>query len=295
MESNVDRWSPSGVISVSELNRRVRLAIESEVPLMWVRGEISNLKRYDSGHWYFSLKDTNSQVDCVMFRQKAQYLDWRAENGMQVEVRALASLYEPRGKYQLSVENMRRAGLGALYEAFEKLKAKLQADGLFDPQQKRALPRFARGVAVVSSAQGAALRDVLTTLKRRMPTLPVVIYPTPVQGEGAAQKIALAIDTASLRAQRDGCDVLILCRGGGSIEDLWSFNEEIIARSIYECAIPVVTGVGHETDFTIADFVADLRAATPTAAAESVSADVVQLREQWLQWCGRLARAWVHR
>ena len=295
MESNVDRWSPSGVISVSELNRRVRLAIESEVPLMWVRGEISNLKRYDSGHWYFSLKDTNSQVDCVMFRQKAQYLDWRAENGMQVEVRALASLYEPRGKYQLSVENMRRAGLGALYEAFEKLKAKLQADGLFDPQQKRALPRFARGVAVVSSAQGAALRDVLTTLKRRMPTLPVVIYPTPVQGEGAAQKIALAIDTASLRAQRDGGDVLILCRGGGSIEDLWSFNEEIIARSIYECAIPVVTGVGHETDFTIADFVADLRAATPTAAAESVSADVVQLREQWLQWCGRLARAWVHR
>ena len=268
------------VISVSELNRLVRTAIEHGLPLAWVAGEISNLRRYDSGHWYFTLKDASAQVDCVMFRHKAQFMDWQPDNGMQVEVRAVATVYEARGKYQLNVEVMRRAGLGALYEAFEKLKARLDGEGLFAEERKREIPAFPRGIGVVTSPQAAALRDVLTTLKRRMPSIPVVIYPTPVQGDGAAVKIMQAIATASLRAGRDACDVLIVCRGGGSIEDLWPFNEEVVARAIRACAIPVVTGVGHETDFTIADFVADARAPTPTAAAELVSPDRIELSEQ---------------
>jgi len=278
------------VISVAELNRRVRAAIEHHLPLTWVAGEISNLRRYDSGHWYFTLKDAAAQVDCVMFRHKAQFMDWQPDNGMQVEVRAVPTVYEARGKYQLNVEGMRRAGLGALYEAFEKLKAKLDKEGLFDEARKREIPAFPRGIAVVTSPQAAALRDVLTTLKRRMPSIPVVIYPAPVQGEGAAAKILQAIATASTRAERDACDVLILCRGGGSIEDLWSFNEEVVARAIHACSIPVVSGVGHETDFTIADFVADARAPTPTAAAELASPDRAELQEQVAQLRGALGR-----
>lgn len=280
----------SQVISVSELNRRVRAAIEHDVPLAWVAGEISNLRRYDSGHWYFTLKDASAQVDCVMFRHKAQFVDWQPDTGMQVEVRATATLYESRGKYQLNVEVMRRAGLGALYEAFEKLKAKLDKEGLFAEERKRAIPAFPRAIGVVTSPQAAALRDVLTTLRRRMPSIPVVIYPTPVQGDGAAAKIMQAIATASSRAVQDECDVLIVCRGGGSIEDLWSFNEEVVARAIHACHIPVVAGVGHETDFTIADFVADARAPTPTAAAELVSPDRAELREQVGQLQRSLAR-----
>ena len=278
------------VISVSELNRLVRAAIEQNLPLTWVNGEISNMRRYDSGHWYFTLKDASAQVDCVMFRHKAQHLDWQPVDGMRVEVRALATVYEARGKYQLNIEAMRRAGLGALYEAYERLKAKLDAEGLFAEVRKREIPAFPRAIGVVTSPQAAALRDVLTTLKRRMPKIPVVIYPTPVQGEGAAAKIMQAIATASARAQHDQCDVLIVCRGGGSIEDLWSFNEEIVARAIHACAIPVVSGVGHETDFTIADFVADARAATPTAAAEMVSPDRAELRAQVTQLRGQLTR-----
>ena len=281
------------VISVSELNRLVRAAIERNLPLTWVSGEISNLRRYDSGHWYFTLKDAAAQVDCVMFRHKAQHIDWQPADGMKVEVRAAATVYEARGKYQLNVEAMRRAGLGALYEAFEKLKAKLEAEGLFTEERKREIPAFPRAIGVVTSPQAAALRDVLTTLKRRMPSIPVVVYPTPVQGEGAAAKIMQAIATASVRAQRndeDHCDVLIVCRGGGSIEDLWSFNEEVVARAIHACSIPVVSGVGHETDFTIADFVADARAPTPTAAAELVSPDRIELRAQVAQLGGQLRR-----
>ena len=278
------------VISVSELNRRVRAAIEQNLPLTWVAGEISNLRRYDSGHWYFTLKDASAQVDCVMFRHKAQHVDWQPTDGMRVEVRAAATVYEARGKYQLNVEAMRRAGLGALYEAYEKLKAKLEAEGLFADERKRDLPVFPRAIGVVTSRDAAALRDVLTTLKRRMPTIPVVIYPTPVQGEGSAAKIMQAIATASIRAAQDQCDVLIVCRGGGSIEDLWSFNEEVVARAIQACSIPVVTGVGHETDFTIADFVADARAPTPTAAAELVSPDRAELRAQLAQLRGQLTR-----
>jgi exodeoxyribonuclease VII large subunit len=209
---------------------------------------------------------------------------------MQVEVRALPTLYEARGKFQLNVEVMRRAGLGALYEAFERLKAKLDKEGLFDPARKRPLPRFPRALGVVTSPQAAALRDVLTTLRRRMPRLPVVVYPTPVQGEGAAARIASAITAAG---ERRDCDALIVCRGGGSIEDLWAFNEEVVARAILACAVPVVSGVGHETDFTIADFVADVRAPTPTAAAELASPDRREVSAQLLHVAHRLSRSIV--
>jgi exodeoxyribonuclease VII large subunit len=279
MPDLLDQATQQTVISVAELNRLARTAIERGVPLLWVAGEISNFKRYDSGHCYFTLKDEAAQVDAVMFRQKAQHLDWAPENGMQVEVRATATVYEARGKFQLVVDAMRRAGLGALYAAFEKLKAKLEKEGLFDAAIKRELPPFPRSVGVVTSPQAAALRDVITALRRRMPGIGVIIYPTPVQGEGAGAKIAEAIALAGARAE---CDVLIVCRGGGSIEDLWAFNEEVVARAIRACPLPVVSGVGHETDFTIADFAADMRAPTPTAAAELVSPDGVKLKRDVL-------------
>lgn len=275
MSDLIEQAARQTVISVAELNRLARSAIERGVPLVWVAGEISNFKRYDSGHCYFTLKDEAAQVDAVMFRHKAQYLDWQPENGMQVEVRATATVYEARGKFQLVVDAMRRAGLGALYAAFEKLKAKLEQEGLFDPAAKRGLPPFPRTVGVVTSPQAAALRDVITALRRRMPGINIVIYPAPVQGEGAGAKIAEAIALAGARAE---CEVLIVCRGGGSIEDLWAFNEEAVARAIRACPLPVVSGVGHETDFTIADFAADVRAPTPTAAAELVSPDGAKLR-----------------
>lgn len=269
--------SPSSpVLTVSALNSLARSAVETALPLVWVGGEISNLTRAASGHWYFSLKDDRAQVRCAMFRGRNQFVDWQPANGDQVEVRAVPTVYEARGEFQLQVELMRRAGLGALFEAFERLKQKLAAEGLFEAARKRALPAFPRRLGIVTSTEAAALRDVLTTLRRRAPWLPVVLYPTPVQGEGAGKKIAAAIHTAG---QRGECDVLIVCRGGGSIEDLWAFNDEAVARAIAECPMPVISGVGHETDFTIADFVADLRAPTPTAAAEQVSAS----REEWMQ------------
>ncbi len=258
------------VLSVRELNSVTKRLIEGGLPLVWVRGEISNFVVAASGHWYFSLKDEQAQVRCVMFRHKQQYLDFRPTNGMQVEVHALATLYEARGEFQLTLERMRPAGQGALYEAFERLKGKLSEEGLFDAARKMEIPEFPRQIAIVTSPQAAALRDALRTLFNRMPSVPVVLYPTPVQGEGAARKIAQAIHTANERAE---CDVIIVCRGGGSIEDLWSFNEEVVARAIAASAIPVISGVGHETDFTIADFVADLRAATPTAAAQAAVPD----------------------
>ena len=279
--------SSSRVLSVSELNARARELVERNLPLMWVAGEISNWKRYDSGHCYFTLKDDAAQVDCVMFRQKAALIGWQPANGVQVEVRACPTLFEARGKFQLSVETMRRAGLGALFEAYERLKAKLQREGLFDAERKRELPRFPRAIGVVTSPQAAALRDVLTTLKRRMPGTQVVIYPAPVQGEGAAGRIAQTIAKASARAE---VDVLIVCRGGGSIEDLWAYNDENLARSIAACAIPVICGVGHETDFTIADFVADARAPTPTAAAQLAVPDRIELCEQLHQRQLRISR-----
>src|SRR5690349_15884044 len=261
-------------ISVAELNATARRLIEQRLPIVWVVGELSNLTRAPSGHCYFSLKDDRAQVRCVMFRHRLQYVDWPLATGVQVEVRAVPSLYQAPGEFQINIEFMRRAGFGVLFERFEKPKAKLGQEGLFAPERKKPLPRFVRRLGIVTSPAAAALRDVLTTLRRRLPAVPIVIYPTPVQGEGAAQRIVAALDTASARGE---CDVLILCRGGGSIEDLWSFNEEIVARSLARCALPVICGVGHETDSTIADFVADARAPTPTGAAELATPDRMEL------------------
>ncbi len=279
--------APPQIFSVTQLNRMIRELLEGAIPLLWVSGEVSNLTRAASGHWYFSLKDANAQVRCVMFRHKNMYLDWQPQEGDKVEARALVSLYEARGEFQLTVEFLQKAGLGALFEAFEALKQKLDLEGLFAPEKKRALPAFPKQIGIVTSMDAAALQDVLTTLKRRMPSIPIVLYPAPVQGKGAAEAIATAIDSASQRAE---CDVLIVCRGGGSIEDLWNFNEEIVARAIAGCAIPVVSGVGHETDFTIADFAADRRAPTPTAAAEMISPDRVALMQTLSQSHNRMSR-----
>lgn len=256
------------ILTVSELNRLANQVLTQSFPLFWVSGEVSNLTRAASGHWYFSLKDTHAQVRCVMFKGRNSYLDWAPKEGDKVEARCTVTLYEARGDFQLSIEYLQRAGLGILFEAFEKLKAKLQHEGLFDASLKKPLPTQPKKIGIVTSPDAAALRDVLTTLKRRMPSIPIVIYPTPVQGKGAASQIADAIQLANERAE---CDVLIICRGGGSIEDLWQFNEEIVARAVAECSIPTISGVGHETDFTICDFVANVRAATPTAAAELVT------------------------
>jgi exodeoxyribonuclease VII large subunit len=270
-----DLDSTPPVLTVSALNQAVARMLERSFPLAWVAGEISNFTRAASGHWYFTLKDEGAQVRAVMFRGRAQYAGFTPREGDKVEVRALVTLYAPRGDYQLNVEAIRRAGVGNLYEAFLRLKEKLDAEGLFDPERKRGIPLFAKTIGIVTSPQAAALRDILTTLRRRAPHVQVILYPTPVQGEGAAQKIAQAIATASARAE---CEVLLVCRGGGSIEDLWSFNEEPVARAIAACGMPVISGVGHETDFTIADFAADLRAPTPTAAAEMAAAP----RADWL-------------
>ena len=267
MESEFPREA-APVLSVSALLKSVRETLERRFPLAWIAGEISNFRPASSGHWYFTLKDEAAQVDCVMFRGRAAALDWQPAEGMRVEARALVTLYEPRGRFQLNVESMRRAGLGPLYERFLKLKAGLEAEGVFDPQAKRPIPEHPRQIGILTSLQAAALRDVLTTLRRRNPSIPVIVYPVPVQGEGAAAKIAQMLANASARGE---CDVLLLVRGGGSIEDLWQFNEETVARAIRPSRNPVVVGVRHETDVSFADFAADRRAPTPTAAAEMVS------------------------
>jgi exodeoxyribonuclease VII large subunit len=280
-----DRNAP---ISVSQLNVLARRLIERSLPLLWVSGEISNFTRSASGHCYFSLKDERAQVRCVFFRHRTQQLDWTPVNGIQVEVRACPTLYEARGEFQLTVDFMRRAGLGALYETFARLKEKLEQEGLFDARHKKRLPAFPTRIGLITSPAAAALRDVLTTLRRRMPGLPVVLYPTPVQGDGAAYKIAAAIDAADARRE---CEVLILCRGGGTIEDLWAFNQEAVARAVYRCSIPLVCGVGHDTDFSIADFVADARAPSPTGAAELVSPNRAELTPRVRVLQARLRRA----
>lgn len=273
------------ILSVSDLNRMARLTLERGCTQVWVAGEISNLTRAASGHWYFTLKDSLAAVRCAMFRNRNQSLDWVPENGLRVELRAQPTLYEPRGEFQLSVETMRRAGLGALYEAFARLKERLQREGLFDEARKRPLPNYPRQIGIVTSPKAAALHDVLTTLARRWPLARVLIYPTAVQGEGAADSIAAALSTAGGRVE---CDVLLLVRGGGSIEDLWSFNEEKVARAIVASPIPVVCGVGHETDFTIADFVADRRAPTPTGAAQLATPDADELSQRLRHLARRL-------
>jgi len=275
------------VLSVSALNRSVRDLLEHRFPLVWVGGEISNLVQARSGHLYFSLKDDLAQVRCVMFRSRGFALEWQPRDGIQVEVRAVLTLYESRGDFQLNVEFMRPAGLGALYEAFVRLRDKLEREGLFASALKRPLPAYPRTIGIVTSPAAAALRDVLTTLRRRNPSIPIIVYPTLVQGDGAPPEIVAALATAGRRAE---CDVLILCRGGGSIEDLWAFNDEGVARALRACPIPVVVGVGHETDFTIADFAADVRAPTPTAAAEMVSPPRGELAARLAALVNRLHR-----
>ncbi len=267
--------SAEGILSVSALNRMARQTLERQFPLLWISGEISNLRRPSSGHLYFALKDENAQVDCVMFRGRAQLVPFRLQDGLRIEARALVTLYEARGGFQLNVEALRHAGIGVLHEAFVRLRGLLEQEGLFAPERKQPLPEHPRRLGIVTSLQAAALQDVLTTLARRAAHLPVVIYPVPVQGEGAAEKIADALHMAASRLE---CDVLIVARGGGSIEDLWSFNEEVVVRAIAACAIPVITGIGHETDTTLADLVADCRAPTPTAAAEMATGGFVQAR-----------------
>jgi exodeoxyribonuclease VII large subunit len=277
----------SAAIAVSELARRARLALERQFPVLWVSGELSGVTRAASGHLYFSLKDEAAQVRCVMFRSRSQLLPFEPKAGLRVEVRAQVSLYEARGDFQLTVDAMRRAGVGDLYEAFLRLKAQLAAEGLFDPARKRPLPALPARLAIVTSPGAAALRDVLAALARRAPLLEIVLLPCLVQGIDAPQQIVTAISQVGVV----GAEVLLLVRGGGSAEDLAAFNDERVARAIAACPVPVVSGVGHETDFSIADFVADLRAATPTAAAELVSAGHVEAAARLLTLGARLARA----
>ncbi len=279
------------VLPVSLLVSSARLILERHLGVVWVAGEVSNLYRAASGHLYFTLKDETAQVKCTFWKNKAQLADFPLKDGLAVEVRALPSIYDQRGEFQLNVDSVRLAGLGALYERFARLKAKLEAAGWLAPERKRTLPRFPRAVGVVTSPRGAAVADVLTTLARRWPALRVIVYPTAVQGDGAAAEIAQAIATANARSE---VDILIVCRGGGSIEDLWAFNEESVARAVFESRLPVVSGVGHETDFTICDFVADVRAPTPTGAATLVAPDSVEYRHRAGQLANRLGRAATH-
>lgn len=262
------------VYTVSRLNREARLLLEQGMAALWIQGEISNFAAPGSGHWYFSLKDASAQVRCAMFRQRALLSKCQPRNGLLVLARARVSLYEPRGEYQLLIDHLEEAGEGELRRQFELLKARLQAQGLFAAERKRPLPSLPTRIGVITSPTGAAIRDILNILRRRSPAIPVLIYPVSVQGAGAAREITAAVRLASNRAE---CDVLILARGGGSLEDLRAFNDEALAHALAECRIPTVTGIGHEVDFTIADFVADVRAPTPSGAAELAAPD----QRQW--------------
>jgi len=281
----------AAVLPVGLLVSSARLLIERHLGLVWVSGEISNFTRAASGHCYFNLKDPQAQARCVLFRQKAQHVAFAMRDGLQVEVRATPSIYEARGEFQLNVENVRLAGIGALYEKFAQLKAKLDAAGWFAASRKRPIPVYSRAIGVVTSTRAAALRDILTTLARRWPSARVIVYPASVQGAGAAGEIARAIAIANERRE---VDVLIVGRGGGSIEDLWAFNEEAVARAVHDSVLPIVAGIGHETDFTICDFVADLRAPTPTGAAAAVTPDRVAMAHRVAQIARRIARGGEH-
>lgn len=275
------------ILTVAQLNQAVGQLLERSIPALWVRGEISNFTQAASGHWYFTLKDSRAAVRAVMFRSRASAVGFVPRAGDQVEIRARVSLYEPRGDYQLQADAMRRAGLGNLYEAFLRLKEQLASEGLFDPARKREPVRLPRAIGVITSLHAAALRDVLSALARRAPQVPVIIYPAPVQGADAANKLAAQLRLANERAE---VDTLLLVRGGGSIEDLWSFNDEDLARQVAVSEIPVISGVGHETDFTIVDFVSDLRAPTPTAAAELACAPRAELLGRVMQTLQTMVR-----
>jgi exodeoxyribonuclease VII large subunit len=276
--STMEKPAGEPVYSVSQLNREARLLLEAGLPSLWISGEISNLARPGSGHLYFSLKDAAAQVRCAFFRQSARGMRFQPENGQQVLARARVSVYEPRGDFQLIVEHLEPAGDGLLLRRFEELKRKLSAEGVFDAKYKQAIPALPRRVGLITSRSGAALRDMLHVLRRRFPAVGVVIYPVQVQGEQARHDIVAALGIAATRGE---CDLLIVGRGGGSLEDLWAFNEEIVVRAIHACPIPVISAVGHETDFTLSDLVADLRAPTPSGAAELAVPD-------WRDWLARL-------
>lgn len=270
------------VLSVSQLNQKARLLLEKQFNAIWVSGEISNFVKPQSGHWYFTLKDDSAQVRCAMFRNRNTRLKFLPDQGMQVVVFGRVSLYEGRGDYQLIVEHLEPAGEGALQKAFEQLKQRLAAEGLFAKENKKIIPAWPRRIILVTSPSGAAVKDMLTVLKRRFPILPIDIIPVPVQGREAAPAIVQAIDWLNTKAElNERRDIIILARGGGSLEDLWPFNEETVARSISNSRLPIVTGIGHEIDFTISDFVADIRAATPSAAAELISPDQNEVRKRF--------------
>ncbi len=271
---NTSKPSETKVFSVKEINRLVRELLEQSFPSFWITGEISNFISASSGHWYFSLKDEEAQVRCTMFKNKNMAAEWIPKNGEKIEAKCLIGLYEARGEYQLNIEQIRHAGAGLLSEAFNQLKEKLLKEGLFEVSRKKPIPQFPKSIGIITSPTGAAIEDILITLKRRSPHIPIIIYPSLVQGKEAPPAIVRAIETANAREE---CDVLILARGGGSIEDLWAFNEEIVARAIVASKIPTITGVGHETDSTIADFVSDLRAPTPTGAAELITSHTFEL------------------
>jgi exodeoxyribonuclease VII large subunit len=276
LDESANSLPPREIFTISRLNREARMLLERGLGSVWLEGEVSNLSRPSSGHWYFSLKDEAAQVRCAMFRQRNMLVRFPVRDGALVLARGRVSVYEARGEFQVVIEHLEEAGEGALRRRFEELKQKLAAEGLFDERHKQALPRLPGRIGVITSPTGAALRDILHVLARRFPAAAVLVYPVPVQGDAAPREIAQAIGLAA--ARRD-CDVLIVARGGGSLEDLWAFNDEAVARAMFACPIPIVAGVGHETDFTIADLVADLRAPTPSGAAERVVPD----REEWLR------------
>lgn len=280
------------VYTVSQLNKEAKSVLEAEFPQVWVEGEISNFSAPGSGHWYFSLKDTGAQVRCAMFKGQQRRLTFAPKDGMHILMRARVTMYEARGEFQLVADHMEERGEGKLRAAYELLKKKLEAAGLFKAEHKKELPEFPKQIGVVTSSTGAAIRDILTVLKRRYPCVPVIIYPTLVQGATAAPTIVQAIETAN---RRNECDVLIVARGGGSLEDLWPFNEEIVAQAIYKSIIPIISGVGHEVDFTIADFVADKRAPTPSAAAEIITPDRAELLQILSRHQQHLLRCMSHK
>jgi exodeoxyribonuclease VII large subunit len=282
-DESADAAPPRSVLTISQLNAQARMLLERGLGSVWLEGEVSNLARPSSGHWYFSLKDEGAQVRCAMFRQRSMLVRFPVRDGSRVLARGKVSIYEPRGDFQVVIEHLEEAGEGALRRRFEELKKKLLAEGLFEAAGKKPLPTLPRRIGVVTSPTGAALRDVLHILRRRFPAIPVLIYPVAVQGENAPREIVQALQLAGRRAE---CDVLILARGGGSLEDLLAFNDESVARAIHACPIPLISGVGHETDFTIADFVADERAPTPSAAAERAVPD----RAEYLRALSALER-----
>src|SRR5437588_9387736 len=288
--------STSKVLTVSELTRSIRSALEAKFGAVWVQGEVSNYKLHPSGHQYFTLKDARAQIACVIFRNTMAPLRQPLVYGARIQVLGTVSVFEARGQYQISVQIVQPRGLGMLQMKFEALKRKLEAEGLFDPARKRALPKFPKRIGIVTSPSGAAIRDMLNVLRRRAPTLSILINPVRVQGSGAAQEIAVAIrELATPNENFAPVDLIVITRGGGSMEDLWEFNEEIVARTIASVEVPVVSAVGHEIDFTIADFVADLRAPTPSAAAELIVPDIVDLRRHIDACARRVGRELINR